>query len=240
MKWLIVVGIMCLFATPVLAQQATGVGVGVARSTSASRANAVAISGQGGQGQGGSAASSLTVNNAATPATTTQNLNENGTITQRNVPAVFAPGLTAAGLETCLGSVSAGASVVGVGATFGTTVPDAGCAARLDARTLWSFGLRRAAIARLCLRDEIYRSMPEVCVRYVSQPVDGRLVAQAPETGRLVAQGPEVLPASYDGGRVEVVMQRTGLHRMCDNFDVSRHRCRVWALNQLAAATPHH
>jgi len=233
MKRLLVVPIVMCLSTPVLAQTATGVGVGVANANSASRSNAVAISGQGGRGgQGGSAASTLTVNNAATPATTTANVNESltGTSTVRNVPAVFAPGLTAAGLETCLGSVSAGASVVGVGATFGTTVPDAGCAARLDARTLWSMGLRRAAIARLCLMSEIYRSMPEVCVRYVSQPgPDGRLYALAPEAVPDPA-------AAYAGGPVEVIEQRTGARRTCNDYDVTRHRCRVWAHAHLAAA----
>ena len=235
MKRLFVLPVVLCLSTPALAQQATGVGVGVANSASASRSNAVAISGQGGRGgQGGSAASTLTVNNAAAPATTTLNENQNvsGTQTLRNVPAVFAPGLTAAGLETCLGSVSAGASVIGVGATFGTTIPDAGCSARLDARTLWSMGLRRAAIARLCLISDIYSSMPEVCVRYVSQ--------RRPD-GRFYALTPEVAPlqAAYTGGPVEVVEQRTGLHRLCNDFDVSQHRCRVWALNKLAAAQHH-
>jgi hypothetical protein len=225
-------------ASPALAQQATGVGVGIANSASLSRSNAVAISGQGGQGGGGgSAASSLTVNNAAQPAVTTANINENvsGTQTLRNVPSVFAPGLTAAGLETCLGSISAGASVVGVGATFGTTIPDPSCSARLDARTLWSMGLRRAAIARLCLTNDIYRSMPEVCNQYEwRRGPDGVPVALAPETAPL-GRG-----VAYAGGPVEVIEQRTGALRMCNDFDVSRHRCRVWALNQLAAASPRH
>jgi hypothetical protein len=234
MKRLLVVPIvMVCLSTPVLAQTATGVGVGVANANSASRSNAVAISGQGGRGgQGGQAASTLTVNNAAAPAATTSTVNEtlSGTQTLRNVPSVFAPGLTAAGLETCLGSISAGASVIGVGATFGTTIPDPGCAARLDARTLWSMGLRRAAIARLCLQAEIYKSMPEVCYRYVSQyGPDGRLVAQAPEVAPLE-------PAAYAGGPVEVIEQKTGARRTCNDYDVTRHRCRVWAHAHLAAA----
>ena len=237
MKRVLIIPIVCLFATPVLAQQATGVGVGVANSASLSRANAVAISGQGGQGGGGgSAASTLNVNNAATPATTTANINENvgGTQTLRNVPSVFAPGLTAAGLETCLGSISAGASVVGVGATFGTTIPDPSCSARLDARTLWSMGLRRAAIARLCLTNDIYRSMPEVCNQYEwRRGPDGVPVALAPEVAPLGR-------AAYAGGPIELIDHKTGALRMCANFDVSRHRCRAWASNQYATASPHH
>ena len=43
-------------------------------------------------------------------------------------------------------------------------------AARLDARTLWSMGLKKAAVARLCLNDDIYRAMPEVCRQYLPPP----------------------------------------------------------------------
>lgn len=232
MKRLLAIAVLCLVSTtPVLAQSATGVGVANSASNSRANANSVAISGQG--GRGGNAASNLTVNNAAAPAVTTANINESltGTSTVRNVPAVFAPGLTAAGLETCLGSISAGASVIGVGATFGTTIPDPGCAARLDARTLWSMGLRRAAIARLCLQAEIYKSMPEVCVRYSAEAAPGGIAT--------VTEVAPLQPAAYAGGPVEVIEQKTGQLRMCNDFDTSRHRCRVWALNQYAAATSH-
>jgi hypothetical protein len=197
-----------------LAQTATG--IGVARSSSSSAAQAVAISGQGGQGgQGGSANSALTINNPAnTTSTVNQNLNTTGTSTIKNVPTVFSPGLAAAGLETCLGSVSAGVGVIGTGVSFGTTIPDAGCAARLDARTLWSMGLRKAAVARLCLNTDIYHSMPEICDTYLPQQA-GYQVAAA--------------PAEYVGGPVEVIVQKTGERRMCGDYDVARHRCRVWA-----------
>ena len=60
--------------------------------------------------------------------------------TVKNVPSIVAPGLAAAGLETCLGSVSGGGAFVGTGFSFGTTIPDPGCAARLDARTLVEHG----------------------------------------------------------------------------------------------------
>ena len=93
--------------------------------------------------------------------------------TVKNVPSVVAPGLAAAGLETCLGSVSGGGAFVGTGFSFGTTIPDPGCAARLDARTLWSMGLKKAAVARLCLNGDIYRAMPEVCDQYLPPPAPG-------------------------------------------------------------------
>src|SRR5215831_9435016 len=120
------------------AQSATAIGIGTARSTSQS--NAVAVSGQGGAG----GQSQATVNIAGQPSTTRQEVS--GTQTLKNVPTAFAPGLAAAGLETCLGSVSGGGAFVGTGFSFGTTIPDPGCAARLDARTLWSMGLKKAAV----------------------------------------------------------------------------------------------
>lgn len=221
-QFALALAIACLFGTAASAQTATATGVGVGVSNSSSRSGAVAIGGGNASGNGGSAAVNLN-----TPAATTANINQNltGTSTVRTVPTVFAPGLTAAGLETCLGSVSGGGSVVGFGASFGTTIPDPGCAARLDARTLWSFGLRRAAIARLCLMSEIYRSMPDVCAHY------GVVQQQLPA----VTKAESGAAPAYAGGPVEVVL-KNGVHRMCDDFDMTRHRCRVWAHDQLAAA----
>ena len=156
MKRLLLAAIVAMAASgPAWAQSstATGTGVGVARSTSSSQS----ISGQGGTG-----IASIT-SNSSVPADQTI----------KNVPSVFAPGLAAAGLETCLGSVSGGGAFVGTGFSFGTTIPDPGCAARLDARTLWSMGLKKAAVARLCLNSDIYRAMPEVCDKYLPQPAPG-------------------------------------------------------------------
>jgi hypothetical protein len=212
---------LLLGSAPAFGQSATATGTGVGVANSKSKSTAVAISGQGGQG-GGGGNSSLVVNNpanttAATSSTSTIKQEVTGTSTIRNVPTAIAPSLAAAGLETCLGSISGGGSFVGTGFSFGSTIPDAGCAARLDARTLWAFGLKKAAIVRLCLQPEIYRSMVEVCDQYNphSQPawVPIAVAVAAPE---------------YTGGAVEVVL-RSGEHRMCGDYDVSRHRCRVWA-----------
>src|SRR5215475_4023936 len=160
MKRLLLAAIVAMAASgPAWGQSsaATGTGVGVARSTSRSQA----ISGQGGTGVGiGGNPSATITTNSSVPADQTV----------KNVPSVVAPGLAAAGLETCLGSVSGGGAFVGTGFSFGTTIPDPGCAARLDARTLWSMGLKKAAVARLCLNGDIYRAMPEVCVQYLPQP----------------------------------------------------------------------
>jgi hypothetical protein len=222
---------VCLMATsPALAQRATAVGTGVGIANSSSRSGAVAISGQGGQGGN----SSLTVN-SITPAVTTSNVNQTvsgtttsnvvttGTQTLKTVPNAYSPGLSAAGLETCLGSISGGGSAVGWGASFGTTIPDPGCNARLDARTLWSIGLKAAAIARLCQSADIYRSMPDICARYMPQYGGGAAVVMS-----VNANEP-----------IELVDGKTGLNRMCDNYDAARQRCRAWTGEKIRVAAHH-
>ena len=196
MKRLLSAAIVAMAASePAWAQSstATGTAVGVGRSTSTSQA----VSGQ---------------------ATITSNSTVPADQTVKNVPSVVAPGLAAAGLETCLGSISGGGAVLGTGLSFGTTIPDPGCAARLDARTLWSMGLKKAAVARLCLNPEIYRAMPEVCRVYLPQP--------APVLSRY-AQATEEQPSTVrDIWLVEGV---TGKNRLCNDYDVTQQRCRVWA-----------
>jgi hypothetical protein len=208
MKRLLSAAIVAMAASgPAWAQSstATGTGVGVARSTSTSQA----ISGQGGTGIGvGGNPSATITSNSTVPADQTV----------KNVPSVVAPGLAAAGLETCLGSVSGGGAVLGTGLSFGTTIPDPGCAARLDARTLWSMGLKKAAVARLCLNPEINRAMPEVCHVYLPQP--------APVSSRY-AQASEMQPHTI--GDIWLVVGTTGKSRLCNDYDVTQQRCRVWA-----------
>ena len=181
----------------------TGTGVGVARSTSGSQA----ISGQ---------------------ATITSNSTVPADQTVKNVPGVVAPGLAAAGLETCLGSVSGGGAFVGTGFSFGTTIPDPGCAARLDARTLWSMGLKKAAVARLCLNGDIYRAMPEVCHQYLPPPPKPGYRAPPPVPTRYAqAEASEEQP--YTGGDIWLVEGATGKIRLCNDYDVTQQSCRVWA-----------
>jgi hypothetical protein len=192
MKPLLLAAIVAMAASgSAWAQSSTATGTGIGVSTSTSQA----ISGQGG---------SVTItSNSAVPADQTV----------KNVPSVAAPGLAAAGIETCLGSVSGGGAFVGTGFSFGTSIPDPACAARLDARTLWSMGLKKAAVARLCLNGDIYRAMPEVCVKYLPP------LAQA--------EASEEQP--YNGGDIWLVEGATGKNRLCNDYDVTQQLCRVWA-----------
>ena len=207
MKRLLLAAITTMVATgPAWAQSATGTGVGVAGSTS----NSQAVSGQGGTGI------AAITSNSSVPA--------NQTV--KNVPSVFAPGLAAAGLETCLGSVSAGGAFVGTGISFGTTIPDPACAARLDARTLWSMGLKKAAVARLCLNGDIYRAMPEVCEQYLPRPPSPPAPPPVPTR---YAQAEALEEQPYTGGDIWLVDGTTGKNRLCNDYDVAQQRCRVWA-----------
>ena len=94
-------------------------------------------------------------------------------------PTVVAPGLAAAGIETCLGSASGGLSVLGGGATFGSTMVDEGCTIRLLARQLYAFGLQKAALALMCQDPHVIAAMYAAgspcprAVAEVSQPFPG-------------------------------------------------------------------
>ena len=209
MERLLLAAIVAMAASgPAWAQSstATGTSVGIAKSTSGSQA----ISGQGG--------SATITTNSSVPADQTV----------KNVPSVFAPGLAAAGLETCLGSVSGGGALVGTGFSFGTSIPDPSCAARLDARTLWSMGLKKAAVARLCLNSDIYRAMPDVCAIYLPRAPAAPIYAPAP-----VAYASAVTTARdeqpYAGGPILLVEGDTGKIRLCNDYDEPGQRCRVWA-----------
>jgi hypothetical protein len=220
MKRLLSAAIIAMAASgPAWAQSspATGTGIGVAKSTSTSQAT----SGQ-----------ATIISNSTVPADQTV----------RNVPGVIAPGLSAAGVETCLGSVSGGGAFVGTGFSFGTTIPDPGCAARLDARTLWSMGLKKAAVARLCLNPDINRAMPEVCVKYLPPPAPGYPAPPPVPIRYAQAEASDVLgrwiknmfsPPSeeqpYTGGDIWLVEGATGKDRLCHDYDVTQQRCRVWA-----------
>ena len=232
MKRLLLAAIVTMAVTgPAWAQSSTATTTGVARSSS----NSGAFAGSG------NSSSSLVINNPANTTstvnsnvsgTTTSNVNYSGgtrseqvvsgTTTVRNAPGIVAPGLSAAGLETCLGSASGGASVVGFGATFGTSVPDPGCNARLDARALWSIGLKKAAVARLCLSPDIYRSMPEVCVQYLPPTVQ-------PVPVGYPAPPPSPPEGAYRGGLIMLVDGASGKERLCNDYNEGKQKCRQWA-----------
>lgn len=99
-------------------------------------------------------------------------INQNSTAVQQ-APGAYAPGLAAAGVETCTSSASSGISGPGFGISFGGTGIDEGCEARLDARTLAGLGLTKAGIQRLCERPKMavamYNSGQFICPQYADR-----------------------------------------------------------------------
>jgi hypothetical protein len=107
------------------------------------------------QSSGSSSGASAAIN-ITNPASTTAT---NRLITP---PTVVAPGLAAAGIETCLGSNSGGVSVMGGGFSFGRTTVDDGCTIRLLARQLHAFGFQKAAVALMCQDERVAVAMDAV------------------------------------------------------------------------------
>jgi hypothetical protein len=91
----------------------------------------------------------LMFNEAAANPFQSQLIHYSGTQTVKTVPNVVAAGLVATP-STCLGSRSAGGSVVGVGATGASTYEDDPCNGREGAKVLHVMGMSDAAIERLC------------------------------------------------------------------------------------------
>jgi len=228
---------LCLLSTPLYAQTAVGTGVGVSEANSASGAIAV------NRGNGNSSSNNaLTINNPANTTssstisgTTTSNVNQSGTTTSnvnqrvsgtqtvKTVPSMVAPGLAAAGLETCLGSASGTVSAVGFGIGGGSTYVDEGCQARLDSRTLASYGLKAAAVARLCQRVDIWRSMPDICERYWPRgtPYPYGVAVAAPAV--------VMTTSANDGGMIRVIDGRDGIEKDCLIYSYSKQKCFSWA-----------
>ncbi len=111
--------------------------------SSTSKSNAIA-----GSAATGNSANDLTINE-----------NTPSTQTIKNVPTVYAPGLTAAGTEVCLGSLSAGGAAAGFGLTVGGTMVDRECQLRLNAKTLAVLGYTVAAREEMCLDPEVRAAM---------------------------------------------------------------------------------
>jgi hypothetical protein len=104
-------------------------------------------------------AQSLGSTSGASSAVDISNPVPNSTNRLITTPTVVAPGLAAAGIETCLGSASGGISVMGGGLTFGSTVVDSGCTIRLLARQLYAFGFQKAALALMCQDERVAVAM---------------------------------------------------------------------------------
>lgn len=148
-------------------------------------------------------------NSIAFPSGGNSEVGYNGSYTVKSAPTVYAPGLTASVTETCWGSVSGGVSVIGVGATLGTTIKDMDCNHRLNAAVAWRMERHDIAFQIMCqeadFRDAAARTQ-EPCdsmQTHLAQsagvpPADPNLVAVPGHPGVMqyrVAEGTPPAPA---------------------------------------------
>jgi hypothetical protein len=132
-------------------------------------------------GSSSGASSAINISNPASTSSTSTSTSTNRLITP---PTVVAPGLAAAGIETCLGSSSGGLSLMGGGLTFGSTRVDDGCTIRLLARQLFAFGLQKAAVALMCQDARVATAMEvsgSACPSASGEPMLHRQVAAITE-----------------------------------------------------------
>jgi hypothetical protein len=116
-------------------------------------AHAVATGGAGGNGgsaNGNSSSVAVSINAGSAADSTKTTMEYGGSYTVKAAPAIAAPALTASFSDTCMGSSSFGLSLVGLGATAGTTMVDEACVRRLDSREFRAMGLNDVALALLC------------------------------------------------------------------------------------------
>jgi hypothetical protein len=118
-------------------------------------------------------------------ATSMINMNDPSNIVNRVItpPSVVAPGLAAAGIETCLGSASGGLSLMGGGITFGSSIVDEGCTIRLLARQLYAFGFQKAAVALMCEDPRVVAAMyaaDSPCPRFFAEISEPSQVSAVP------------------------------------------------------------
>lgn len=79
------------------------------------------------------------------------------------VPDAYAPGLATGGDDVCLGSMSGGLGLSGIGAMFGLTLVDEHCQTIKAVKLLTSMGRPKAAILRACMDDKMRDALGDEC-----------------------------------------------------------------------------
>lgn len=116
-------------------------------------------------------------------ASTQAKVDYGGSYTIKSAPQIVAPSLTSTFSDTCMGSSSFGLSVVGFGASGGTTMVDEACVRRLDSREFRAMGMNDVALALLCqspANRQAVESTGRVCPSATSAAAP---VASAPKAG---------------------------------------------------------
>lgn len=108
--------------------------------------------------------------------------------------AAIAPGLTAAGVHSCAGSVTAAGGFVGGGISLGGTYAMRGCERRANAATLMGLGQNRAALALICNDAEVMVALNQTGVTCPQQEALRVATASA-------APAPRYAPSDYRGSQ---------------------------------------
>lgn len=132
--------------------------------------NGIGNSGAGNGNGNGNGSNNVLAAGAAAGASSSVSIGGSGSGSGRNTPGVWAPGLAAAGIESCLGSASVGGAGPGIGVTIGGTLTDKGCNLRLYARTLYSLGHPVAATQILCNDPDVALALAVEGVRCLAGP----------------------------------------------------------------------
>jgi len=86
------------------------------------------------------------------------------------VPDVYAPGLATGGDDVCLGSVSGGLGLSGLGAMLGFTLVDDHCQTIKAVKLLTAMGRPAAAVRRACMDDKMRDALGDECPAVKEQP----------------------------------------------------------------------
>lgn len=140
----VVVAVMAMASASAMAQ--TGGTVSTSTQSNATLNNQVNVTVGNGSG-----ANPTGVANAQLPAQS--EVGYTGSYTVKSAPTVYAPSLTASVTETCLGSISGGVSVIGVGATAAMTIENTECDRRLNAAVAGRMGRMDIAFNLMCQED---------------------------------------------------------------------------------------
>jgi len=141
----------------------------------------------------------------------------------KNVPNVYGPGLTAAGSEVCLGSVSAGGAGAGFGLTIGGTIVDQECQLRMNARTLATLGYAVAAREEMCIDPQVRAAMAQAgtpCAADRAVPVLSRATAEY-DAPALAAVELSSIPATASRGCHKQFQLLGGWYDVCPSTQQS-------------------
>lgn len=118
--------------------------------TATGNSSTVTVSLTTGSGSGDGSGSGSSSSSASGTSNTAAQVDYGGSYTVKSAPQIVAPSLTSTFSDTCMGSSSFGLSVVGFGATGGTTMVDEACVRRLDSREFRAMGMIDVALSLLC------------------------------------------------------------------------------------------